>query len=401
MLKRMKRKFVIATMAALIMVITLIVGTINAFNYHSILDEADAMLELIMNNAGRFPDVSDDEEVDSEVNITPESPFESRYFTVVFKDGKLKKVDTASIAAIDDYTATEMTKKILAKGESRGFITRYRYMVREVDGETTVVYLDCTRTLDNASTFFILSIFISLVGLAIIFMLLWVIADRVVTPLTEGYEKQKRFVTNAGHDIKTPITIINADAELLEMEIGDNEWLMDIKKQSERLATLTGDLIYLSRMDEEAYAPHIDFPLSEVLEETVASFSAPAKKKQITIDCNISPAVFCNGDENAIKKLCSILMDNAIKYSPKEELIEVSLKKSAKGNLLRITNAAHGLDDDALKHLFDRFYRKDEARSSAGGFGIGLSVASAIVSAHKGRISAEIHDDRLTIEVII
>lgn len=401
MLKKMKMKFVTATMLALILVIGLIIGAINTFNYNIVVDDADAVLELIMDNAGRFPNDFNANDPAPEVNITPESPFESRYFTVVMKDGRIKKIDTASIAAIDDYIASEIANKVLSKGKEKGFIKDYRYMIREVDDEITLVFLDCTRVLNQASTFMFLSILVSVLGVLIVFIMLLIIADKVVTPLAEGYEKQKRFITNAGHDIKTPITIIDADAEILEIEVGDNEWLSDIKKQSKRLATLTSDLIYLSRMDEEAYVAHTDFPISDMLEELAASFAALAKKRQIILDQEITPAIYYNGDENAIKKLFTILLDNAVKYSPEAETVNLSLKKTARGISIKLSNRADNLDEEAMKHLFDRFYRNDPARSSGGGFGIGLSVAYAIVASHKGKITAEKNDDRFIIEVVL
>ena len=203
------------------------------------------------------------------------------------------------------------------------------------------------------------------------------------------------------HDIKTPITIIDADAELLEMEVGENEWLSDIKKQTSRLASLTSDLIYLSRTEERENMPHIDFPFSDLTEEVILSFYAPAKTKNIVINQTISPAIFYCGEEESIRKLVTILMDNAIKYSPEGEEIIVSLRKQGRSIILKISNKAENLSDESIDHMFDRFYRSDPARSSSGGFGIGLSVANAIVTSHRGRISAQKHGDILTIEVVL
>ena len=294
-----------------------------------------------------------------------------------------------------------MALSIIETGINRGFRGNYRYLMEKKGDITSVIFLDCTKSLDSAHTFLFLSVFISILGILTVSLLMWIISDRIVKPMIDGYEKQKRFITNAGHDIKTPITIIDADAELLEMEIGDNEWLSDIKKQSSRLASLTSDLIYLSRMEELEDVPHLDFPISDVVDEIVSSFSAPAKTKNITIDSSVTPAVFYRGDEDAIRKLITLLMDNAIKYSPEGEKVIISLKKPARGVIIRISNLAPNLTGKSVEHMFDRFYRSDPARSSSGGFGIGLSVASAIVSSHKGKITAQKQGDTLTVEVVL
>lgn len=401
MLKKLKTKFLIATLIVLIIVIGVIVGAINVFNYRSVISDADDILSVIMDNAGHFPSKPGHIDPEFDINFTPESPFEARYFTVTMIDAMVKSVNTASIAAIDDTTAVKMAISVKFTGIERGFRGNYRYLMTKDGSETSVIFLDCTKTLDSARTFLLLSMFISVLGILGFFLILWIVSNRIILPIMDGYEKQKRFITDAGHDIKTPITIIDADAELLEMDIGENEWLSDIKKQTSRLASLTSDLIYLSRTEERENMPHIDFPFSDLTEEVILSFYAPARTKNIVINHTISPAVFYCGEEESIRKLVTILMDNAIKYSPEGEEIIVNLKKQGRSIILKISNKAKNLSDESIDHIFDRFYRSDPARSTSGGFGIGLSVANAIVSSHKGRISAQKHGDILTIEVVL
>ena len=234
-----------------------------------------------------------------------------------------------------------------------------------------------------------------------ILCILILVSEKVAKPFVEGYEKQRRFISNAGHDIKTPLTIINADAELLELEFGKSEWIDDIKKQSERMTALTTELIYLTKIDASHDIKMIDFSLSDVIEEAVKSYSAVAATKNIEIRAEIPSRLTCKGDENSIRKLINLLFDNATKYTPMGERIYVSLKSIGRNVHFKISNPAKDLTDDMTKRLFDRFYRSDAARSSSGGFGIGLSVADAIVMAHKGKISAKKDGDNLVIEVIL
>jgi signal transduction histidine kinase len=401
MLKKLKKKFVFATMISLTVVIGIIVGAINLFNYASVLSAADDMITFINQNEGKLPTKPGISIPGLDINFTPETPYESRYFTVKTIDGSIVSVDTTSIAAINHDNAIKMAKFSLTIGAKKGFIENYRYHINVEGNETTIIYLDCTRWLTTVNTFLVASISVSAMSLFLLFILLNIISDRIVKPVTEGYERQKEFITNAGHDIKTPLTIIDADAELVEMELGENEWISDIKKQTQRLTTLTNELIYLARMDELENLPHNDFPLSDTVEEVICSFGALVKTRNIRIDTKITPALYLHGDEGAIRKMLTILLDNAIKYSPEGEIVEFRLKKQNRSIVIKLSNKAPNLSDDDIKHMFDRFYRSDKSRSSSGGFGIGLSVARAIVSSHKGKISAEKHGDILEIGITL
>ena len=220
----------------------------------------------------------------------------------------------------------------------------------------------------------------------------------------ESYEKQKRFITDAGHEIKTPITIIDADAEVLEMDLPGNEWLQDIRFQTKRLASLTNDLIFLSRMDEEhTQLQTIDFPLSDLVSETAQSFQSLAKTQKKEFVTDIEPLLTMNGDEKSLRQLVSILLDNALKYSPENGSITLSLHKAGKMIHLTVTNTVESLAKENLAYLFDRFYRTDQSRNSqTGGYGLGLSIAKAVVTAHKGKITATASDSSsLTLDVLL
>ena len=222
----------------------------------------------------------------------------------------------------------------------------------------------------------------------------------MVKPISDSYEKQRQFITNAGHDLKTPITVIDADTELAELELGQCEWLDDIRKQTRRLARLTGDLIYLSRMDEQPLLERAEIDFSALICEEADSFSAVAVSRQKDVVTKIAEGVSVFGNATELRKLVDLLIDNAVKYST-EEVIGVTLERVGKHARLAVTNAAEGMTDEVASRMFDRFYRGDGARSSHGGFGIGLSIASAIVAAHKGRIAAATSGGMLTITVML
>lgn len=405
MLRKFKHQFIAATLLTMLFIISLIIGSINFFNFRSMISNADNILSYLQTSKGDFTDYEPEWDFESEdgfdLGITTEMPYETRYFSVSFNlDNRIIATDVDNIAAVDKKEAEQIGRKLLLSEKDQGFYFNYRYLRTTSENGTVLTFLDCTRSLNHAFTFLLWSLIISILSLVSILFILIIISDKVARPFVEAYEKQRQFISNAGHDIKTPLTIINADAELLELEFGESEWIKDIKKQSDRMTALTTELIYLTKIDANADLKIIDFPFSDIIEEAVKSFSAVAATKNITIHSAIPQRVTCKGDENSIRKLINLLFDNATKYTPSGETITVSLKSVGKNVHFKISNPAKELTDEMTKRIFDRFYRSDKSRSS-GGFGIGLSVASAIVSANKGKIFAKKDGDNLVIEVIL
>ena len=267
-----------------------------------------------------------------------------------------------------------------------------------------IIFLDCRQEISSFRIFLFISLGMALMGFLIFFFVILFFSGRIIRPVAESYEKQKRFITDAGHELKTPLTIIQADVDVLEMETGENEWLADIRKQTQRLSGLTRDLVYLSRMEEAENAlPMIEFPFSDVVAETAASFQALAKTQGKPFLCDIQPMLSLKGNEKAIQQSVNILLDNALKYSPAGGTVSLTVKKQGKTLLLTVCNTtAAPVPAGELPRLFERFYRPDTSRNSrTGGYGIGLSVAKAITTAHNGKIHAGSNGDTLQITVTL
>ena len=282
-------------------------------------------------------------------------------------------------------------------------ITGTLYVDGYVERGTRVIFLDCGRSLSSFRSTLLASLGLSALGLLAVLVLLLILSRRIVRPVAESYERQKKFITDAGHELKTPMTIISADVDLAETDCGENQWLADIRRQAQRLTGLTNDLIYLSRMEEEQpKLQYIEFPLSDVVEEMAMPFQAPAKSQGKEPSLHIQPMLSCTGDEKAIRQLLSILLDNALKYSPAGGKLELRLQKQGRNLLLTVFNTtSQPVERDKLPHLFDRFYRSDQSRNSqTGGYGLGLSIARSIVQAHKGKIRAESPDGNSLLVII-
>lgn len=404
MIKKLRIKFIALSMFSLLLVLFIIMGSINILNYQDIVKDADNVLSILKSNNGAFPKMEEPRgKHDSPKPLSPETPYESRFFSVLMsREGVVISVDTGKIAAVDTATAMEYAESLWERQENQGFIGDYRYTFQETDEGTRIIFLDCGRTLSTFRSFLFTSCGISLLGLLAVFTLLALLSGRIITPFSESYEKQKRFITDAGHELKTPLTIIDADADILSMEFGENEWIQDIQNQTKRLTSLTNDLILLARMDEGTkQVQKIDFPFSDLASEMVQSFQALALQQNKTFSSRIQPMLSLCGDEKSLRQLLSILLDNALKYSDPEGAISLSLEKSGKSIRLTVFNTVEKISPESLPHLFERFYRADPSRNSqTGGYGIGLSIAKAIVTSHKGKITASSPDGR-SLQVVV
>ena len=377
--------------------------------------------------------------------ISPESQFDTRYFTVTINSkGEVENIDTSKIASVSSENAAEYAKKLWKSGKKgdgkSGFADNYKYLTVDEDGSTMYIFLSCQRELSTIRAYILASVGISVFGLVVVFIMIYFFSGKILKPVSESYEKQKRFITDASHEIKTPLTIIDANTEVIEMMEGENEWTSSTRKQVARLNSLTEKLVFLSRMDEEATKLEmLEFSLSDAILDTAEPFKAVAgtKGKKLTID--VTDKILYTGDEKTIRQLISILLDNAIKYSGcssagfekgninktnlnKTKLnktnsnkttqmqndcvttinqapeIEISLKPSGKNRIITVWNTVDetaNIKKGRQDILFERFYRTDTSHNSkTGGFGIGLSAAYAIVKAHKGKITAESKDGR-------
>ena len=427
MIKRLRKKFIVAAIVAVVLVLLVLIGAINILNYRSLVAEADGTLQILAENKGSFPrqmlrvqDRPSGAGAPSDTEALPETgrgeifasrrdgrrelAYQSRYFSAFFADdGSLSRIDLDNLASLTEEEAAALAQSVFAVGSTKGISEGYRWCRTDCDGETLLIFLNCERELLTFRNFLYASIGISLAGTLAVFFLLLLASGRIVRPIAESYEKQKRFITDAGHELKTPVTIIRADADVLEAELdGENEWITDIRRQTQRLGSLTEDLVYLSRMEEESPSLRIqELSLSELVGETAQSFQALALSKGKKFQASAAPGLSLNGDEKALAKLVSILLDNAMKYSPEGGAVELRLDQAGKNARLVVKNSTQPMEKGNADRLFERFAREDSSRNSGtGGFGLGLAIAKAVTEAHRGKIHA-VSEDGISLTVTV
>lgn len=401
MINNLRRRLITVAMLSLFLVFLVIVSAINLLNYRDMTTEADGVLTMLAKNGGTFP-AWESEELQALLAKSPEALFTCRYFSVVMADGEtVISANIEKISAVDEVGAAEYARAVWAR--EKGFYQDFRFIRWNDEDGTLFIFLDRSKEIASFRSLLLSSILVAFFGLLAVFVLLFVLSKRIVRPVSESYEKQRRFITDAGHEIKTPLTIISADVDVLDMEYGESEWLRDIQLQIKRLTTLTNDLIYLSKMEESQNQLQMkEFSLSALSDELVQSFQTLAKTQKKSFDSSIQPGIVLRGDEKMIGQAISNLLDNALKYSEPEGNISLILEKRGRFIYLDVFNTTPAISEENLRNLFDRFYRADPSRNSqTGGHGIGLSIVQAVVLAHKGEVSASSQDGRSLVVSVV
>ncbi|MEE3427840.1 MAG: HAMP domain-containing sensor histidine kinase [Ruminococcus sp.] len=404
-MKKLRRKIILGVFFSVLVVFALTVVVIGtALNMH-LSDRSDSITKLINNSDGEFPSKHEYDKMSKEEQIhlydfDDESRFRMRYFVVYF-DSKynVKSVKTDHIAAVDKTTAGEMASDVLYESNTTGYYGDYRY--RYSEDTNSVIFLNIS---GDAEGIRIIMIFISIV--ALIFVLLitvifYFLSKRIVKPFEENSRMQKQFITDASHELKTPLAIISANAEVLAYKDGENEWINNITAQVERIGGLINELLTLNRLEEIDTVVDIEpVNLSELIYTVSADFEQVFKGEEVSVKYDVQPDVVINGNRNQLERLISVLVENASKYISAGGEFRITLKKEMRYTTLSVFNTCEIDPNVDYKYLFDRFYRPDSSRTSGtGGHGIGLSIAKRIATLHNGSIAAVPQVDGLSFNV--
>ncbi len=396
MIQRLRHRIIFISVGSLAIILVVAILAINLGQQVNTTHRADSLIRLIYENNNEFPDQFDHPE------FSPETAYESRYFVVHYdKSGVVYLINVNHVAAVDSERALSMTSEILQRNTTSGYDGTYRFGVFPNDSGTSVIVLDCYSQIQASHKLLLVTILVSLALESAVLLIMLATSQRMVRPFVENYENQNRFITDAGHELKTPLTIISANTDVLEMTSGANEWTESIRDQVSRMNTLVRNLIELSRINEVPAEDAVrEFDMSEVLAQSINSFQVLADQKGLSLRGDIAPGLLFTGTPDSIIRLIGILLDNALKYADPNSEILISLSGQKKHKVITVSNDCSTLDPEVIPKLFDRFYRADSSRArSSGGYGIGLSIAEAIVTRYKGRIFAEYTAPRLTFTV--
>lgn len=379
-------------MLSLLGTMTVLCVSIGVGNHWITTRRVDRAISLLHQNGGTFlPPGAAFDPSDFEFQVTPETAFETRYFIVELTEQReVKAVNLEHIAAFDRHSVTETISKVIQAGGSRGYVDYYRFgLFPSEDGGSTMIVLDCFLMLQAADNMLRITVIIFFVCALIVFLLLLFFSGRAIRPFAENLERQRQFVTDASHELKTPLSILSADLDLLSDSCGESRWLGSARTQIARLDKLIRNLVELARTEETIREGASEvFSLSDIALASAEAFAPLAEAEGNTLAAEVAAGVELRGVQDDLFRLFSILLDNAVKYCDAGGTIRLSVSQRGRTVRLSVSNPCAGLNPAQLPRYFDRFYRADSSRSrTTGGYGIGLSTARAIVVRHRGRLT--------------
>lgn len=391
MIKSLRWKFIIATMLSLLILIVTIIGGIALLGYYQMEQVADNTLQSL--TMERKPPMPGERPPYPAFGYQiSQSSIPASYFVVsINANGQIESIDSMGMIEITEDDVEQYSNTALTKGNSEGKIGSYKYVIiEEANRPMRILFLDMSLQMQTLLNTIFASFLVGLACMALMFVILFFVSNRVIRPLARNIEKQRQFVSNAGHEIKTPLGIIMANTDAMELHLGENKWSKNIRSQTERMHGLMNGLLLLARMDEGAEAlPQESVNLSKLVTRAAADFSELAEKKQIQMKGELSDHIIMQGNPGYLEQLISILLDNAVKYVNTGGEISLLLTAENRKSKLVVENSIESIPDVPPEILFDRFYRANAARTQKdGGYGIGLSAARAVAQMHGGKIEA-------------
>lgn len=407
MIKQLRKRFIRIAMLSVTTVMLILSLIVNIANFISTNSDLNQMLDIICENRGSIP-IRKEPDADApgkpekpddnpmlkpnghKYNFNQETPYSTRFFYLRFdENGKQLQADLGHIAAITDGDINEYISVALEHGIGYGYYSNYKFrVIQQKNQKYTAVFLNCYQEIHAVKTVALYSFLAMVICIIFVYISVVFFSKKAIDPVVRSTKQQKQFITDAGHELKTPITVIATSLKVLEMETGKQKWIDKAMLQTERLKELVNALVTLSRMDEEESPLKLDyFSISDAVKETAESFVDYARSSGHELQIEVSGEIEYYGDEYAIRQLVSILLDNAVKYASAGSSICFSLSRNKKEVVICCANECESLNPGDLEHLFDRFYRADQSRNTqTGGFGIGLSIARSIAEGHKGSI---------------
>lgn len=381
MIKNLKSRIFLLVMISLS---AIIVGSIMAFgvwNYRNTIDSATSMMDRFV---GRIDIKRNNEERPSNINIDPEVEVDGLYYILIENSKIINNLDTNYSNEISTYALRVSNKK----AES-GIIGKYVYKLRKVkDNSCMVIMLENTNVIRRARMILIIALISSGMSLVLIYVISKKISNVIVKPVEENLQRQKQFVSDASHELKTPLAVIEANADVLENEIGTNKWLGYIQNETESMNKLVNQLLLLAKMEDiESENDYEKLNVSNEVKMIVSMFESMAYEKQIKMIGNIQEDIFMTGNKQDLEHILSTLIDNAIKHTESEKKIMIELEKEKSNILLRIKNEGQPIPEEEREKIFERFYRIDKSRNrNEKRYGLGLAIAKSIVEKYKGKI---------------
>ena len=393
MTKTLKKRFIIFTMTAVSILLLFIVFAINGLNWMMLEQQSDAVMETLVDADGMFQKMDFKRPPPFSPSLDMDRMRSSRFFIVRSDaEGNVQDINTDQIYSIDSETAEAYALKVIQGGKTKGRIESYKFAVKPLDSGKLIFFMDTAEQRRSFNTVLFASCIIAVVCWLLLFIIVAWLSGRVIRPVLTGMEKQKQFITNAGHEMKTPLAIIQSNNDTMALIHGENKYNVHIRKQTKRLNVLMSNLLTLARLDEESTLPTEKLNVSELTAELLTVFREEAQTKKLSFTAQLESNIVIHTNADSFRQLLTVLLDNALKYTPEGGSISLSLAKHGRQLQIIEENSCNTSLEPNPERLFERFYRGDAARTQdndSSGYGIGLSAARAICENFGGKLWAE------------
>lgn len=352
-------------------------------------------LESLYGGVTMLSSASDIKEEKRPVEPVPKSLGTIDFF-VIMADENGQYLATLNNDEIESATAQNYITAILDEGAESGMLNSYQFYQTAKRNGTLMVFTDKSAEIDILRQLIRTTVLIGAISFVLLSAAAYYLSKKIMRPIKTAFDKQKQFISDASHELKTPLTVISANADVLSGEIGDNKWLAYIKSQTDRMNILVNDLLNLTRLENNT-SDFIcsDFDLSKAVVNTALPFECQAFEMNKKFIVDVEEGLTINGSERHVKQMAAIFIDNALKYSGDDGTVRVSLKKQGEKKIFSVYNTGKGVKDDEKDKIFERFYRSDDSRSRAtGGYGLGLAIAKSIIDKHRFRVHVENEEGR-------
>lgn len=395
MIKKLNQRIFLLIMISLSIIVLGIIILFAVLNYNNTINMTNFMMDRFM---GEEPKKGLDTKIE-DYKIKPEISIEGIY-NFLIQDSIIVQSSTT----LNDKTINEYALKVAKKNKEKGIIGKYVYRVRKISPNTVkVTLMENENTISHIKTILIFSVIISITSIVAIYIIATKVSKIIVKPVEETFEKQKQFISDASHELKTPLAVIEANADVLENEIGKNKWINYIQNETDSMNKLINELLLLAKIENvDNVKEYKQLNLSKEVEIILSMFESVAYEKQVIIKSEISENIIMNGNREDIEHIVSTLTDNAIKHTEAQKEVVVELKKEKSEIILEVKNMGEKIPEEEKEKIFERFYRIDKSRNrNEKRYGLGLSIAKSTIEKYKGKIEVFYKDNFTVFKVTI
>lgn len=393
MIKKLRQKIFLLIMFSLSIVMIGLIVLYDSFNYNNAINTTISMTNRFIEEEPKRNNKIEDYKIMQDVNI------DGIYRVIIQNSVVIHNSENAVNKVIDEYAI-----KISKRNNKKGIIDNYIYNVKKIDKNTSIVLMiEDENTISHIRTTTIFSGIILVIFLIVIYTIAKKLSKTIVKPVEETFEKQKQFISDASHELKTPLAVIEANADVLQDKLGENKWINYIQNEIESMNKLISELLLLAKIENiDNIKEYTSLNLSKIVEIMLSMFESVAYENEVIIESNIEENIIFNANKEDIEHLVSTLTDNAIKHTKPQNKVVVNLKKEKNEIIFEVKNMGEAIPEEEREKIFERFYRIDKSRNrKEKRYGLGLAIAKSIIEKYNGEIKVDYKNNFTIFKVII